>query len=105
MSAVVSRMSDRTIARFVARNVIAESSSTDRLAQAFQTLVRDEGDERQRLLALAHEDVAASPLGSTEGFEAVWDHVAREAAHLLLRQAVRVRRVRPRAVGRADAGD
>ena len=78
MQAVVSRMSDGTIARFVARNVIAESSSTDRLAQAFQTLVRDEGEERQRLLALAREDVAASPLGSTEGFEAVWDHVAQK---------------------------
>jgi HEAT repeat protein/PBS lyase HEAT-like repeat-containing protein len=76
MNAVVNHMSDRTIARFVARNVIAQSSSTDRLAQAFQTLVRDEGEERQRLLSLAREDVAASPLGSTEGFEAVWDQVA-----------------------------
>jgi hypothetical protein len=76
MNAVVNHMSDGTIARFVARNVIAQSSSTDRLAQAFQTLVRDEGEERQRLLTLAREDVAASPLGSTEGFEAVWDQVA-----------------------------
>jgi len=77
MSAVVSRMSDGTIARFVARNVIAESSPTDRLAQAFQTLVR-EGEERDRLLTLAREDVAASPLGNTDGFEAVWDQVAQK---------------------------
>jgi len=77
MSAVVSRMSDGTIARFVARNVIAESSPTDRLAQAFQTLVR-EGEERERLLTLAREDVAASPLGNTDGFEAVWDQVAQK---------------------------
>ena len=77
MNAVVSRMSDGTIARFVARNVVAESSPTDRLAQAFQTLVRD-GEERERLLTLAREDVAASPLGSTEGFEAVWDQVAQK---------------------------
>ncbi|MBI4486237.1 MAG: hypothetical protein HY655_09525, partial [Acidobacteria bacterium] len=36
MSAVISRMTDGTIARFVARNVIAEATPTDRLAQAFQ---------------------------------------------------------------------
>ncbi len=59
----------------MAKNVVAESSATDRLAQAFQTLVRED-DQRQRLLALAKEDVAASPLGNTEGFETVWDHVA-----------------------------
>jgi hypothetical protein len=44
---------------------------------AFQTLVR-EGEERERLLTLARDDVAASPLGSTEGFEAVWDQVAQK---------------------------
>lgn len=77
MQSVVSRMSDGTIARFVARNVIAESTpnATDRLAQAFQTLVQG-SDQQQRLLALARDDVAASPLGNTEGFESVWNHVA-----------------------------
>jgi HEAT repeat protein len=75
MSAVISRMTDGTIAGFVSRNVIAETSATDRLAQAFQTLVR-EGDERHRLLAIAHDDVAASPLGAVAGFESVWSHVA-----------------------------
>jgi len=75
MSAVISRMTDGTIAGFVSRNLIAETSPTDRLAQAFQTLVRDT-DQRQRLLALAHDDVAASPLGNVDGFEAVWEHVA-----------------------------
>jgi hypothetical protein len=75
MNAVVSRMSDGTIAQFVSRNVIAESTATDRLAQAFQSLVQD-AEQRPRLLALAKDDVAGSPLGSTEGFEAVWDHVA-----------------------------
>src|SRR5262249_20930785 len=33
-------------------------------------------EERHRMLALAHADVAASPLGRTDGFEQVWDHVA-----------------------------
>jgi len=75
MQAVVSRMTDHTIARFVSRHVIAESAPTDRLALAFQSLVR-EPEQQQRLLALAREDVAASPLGSTEGFESVWNHVA-----------------------------
>lgn len=74
VQAVVSRMTDGTIAHFVARQVIADTS-TDRLAQVFQTLVQD-SDRQQRLLALAHDDVAASPLGSTEGFEAAWNHVA-----------------------------
>src|SRR5207244_11261035 len=59
MNAVVSRMTDGTIAKFVARNVAAESTAVDRLAKAFQTLVRD-GEQRERLLALAHDDVAAS---------------------------------------------
>jgi hypothetical protein len=71
MSAVIGRMTDGTIAGFVSRNVIAETSPTDRLVQAFQTLVQD-GDERRRLLALAHDDVAASPLGDAAGFESVW---------------------------------
>ena len=47
----------------------------DRLAVAFQSLVQD-AEQRPRLLTLAHEDVKASPLGSTEGFESVWNHVA-----------------------------
>jgi hypothetical protein len=77
MNAVISRMSEETIARFVARNVVSASSPTDRLAQAFQTLVREE-EGRERLLTLAREDVAASPLGTTDGFEAMWDQVAQK---------------------------
>ena len=75
MNAVVNRMSDTTIAQFVARNVVDSSTSTDRLAEAFQALVKEKED-RQRLLALARNDVAESPLGNTDGFEGVWDHVA-----------------------------
>ena len=75
VQAVVTRMSEGTIARFVSRHVMAEDTPTDRLAQAFQTLVRDT-DQQGRLLALARDEVAASPLGSTEGFESVWNHIA-----------------------------
>jgi hypothetical protein len=76
MTAIASRMSDRTIAKFVARNVVQESTATDRLALAFQTLVRD-GEERQRLLMVARDDVASSPFGSTDGFDAAWDTIAK----------------------------
>jgi hypothetical protein len=74
MRAVVSRMTDDTIADFVARGVIADAS-TDRLAEAFQSLVPHD-DQRPRLLALARDKVAASPLGSTDGFETAWNQVA-----------------------------
>ena len=75
MQAVVGRMTDTTISRFVSRHIIADGTATDRLAQAFQTLVRD-GDEQQRLLALARHDVAESPLGSTDTFGELWNTVA-----------------------------
>src|SRR5206468_1609899 len=74
MKAVVGRMSDGTIASFVSTNVIADGSATDRLAQAFQTLVRE--DDQRRLLTMVQNEVAASPLGQTEGFDQVWNHVA-----------------------------
>ena len=72
---VVARMSEQTIASFVARNVTKPDTSLDRVAQAFHTLVRDE-DQQQRLLALAHDEAAAGPMGATEGFEDVWNSVA-----------------------------
>ncbi len=75
MNEVVSRMSDGTIAQFVARNVAAEATATDRLAVAFQSLVQD-AEQRPRLLALAKEDLAHSPIGNTDGFESVWNGVA-----------------------------
>ncbi len=76
VDAVVGHMSDQTIARFVVRGV-ADATPTDRLAQAFQALVRD-GEERMRLLALARTEAAASPLGNSEGFDGIWDHVAQK---------------------------
>jgi HEAT repeat protein/PBS lyase HEAT-like repeat-containing protein len=75
MNAVVSRMTDGTIAQFVARNVSSDGTATDRLAVAFQSLVQDE-EQRPRLLALAKDDATHSPLGNTDGFEAVWNQVA-----------------------------
>jgi hypothetical protein len=75
MTEVVSHMSDGTVANFVARNVIESNSATDRVVQAFQSLVPD-AERRPKLLSIAKDDVEASPLGSTEGFESVWSHIA-----------------------------
>jgi hypothetical protein len=77
ITAVVGRMPDRTIAKFVSRNVINDSGATDRLVQAFQTLVRDT-EERERLVTMVHSEVAASTFGSTEGFETAWNGVAQK---------------------------
>src|SRR4029077_15165366 len=57
MDAVLGQMSDHTITGFVSRNVIAEGTATDRLAQAFQALVSD-STERERLLTITRDDVA-----------------------------------------------
>ena len=76
MDAVLSHMPDQAIAGFVSRNVIADGA-TDRLAHAFQALVSD-STERERLLTLTKDDVAASPLGSTDGFDDVWSAVAQK---------------------------
>ena len=59
----------------MARNVSGGGTAIERVAQAFQSLVRDEA-RRERLLALAHEDAAHSPFGDAEGFEQAWDEIA-----------------------------
>jgi hypothetical protein len=74
VGAVVDRISDPAIAGFVAENVIEERGATDRLAQAFETLV-PEIDRQRQLLALAEEQVAQTPLGREETFEELWERV------------------------------
>jgi HEAT repeat protein len=73
---VVNRMTDESIAGFVARNALAEDTSIDRVAQAFQTLVVDNDERRERLLTMAHDEAAQSPLGRADNFEQMWDRVA-----------------------------
>ena len=75
IGSVMSCMTPQTIAGFIARNAGAEDSSINRVAQAFHTLVQED-DQRQRLIALAHDQASSSPFGSTEGFEDVWNRVA-----------------------------
>ncbi len=74
VGAVVDRMSDPAIAGFVAGSVIEEHGASERLAQAFETLVPDV-DRKRQLLALAEEQVAQSPIGREETFEELWDRV------------------------------
>lgn len=74
VGAVVDRISDPAIAGFVADNVIEDRGASDRLAQAFETLV-PELERKRQLLALAEEQVAQSPLGREETFEELWDRV------------------------------
>jgi hypothetical protein len=74
VGAVVDRISDPAIAGFVAGSVIEERGASDRLAQAFETLV-PELDRKRQLLALAEERVAQSPVGQEETFEELWDRV------------------------------
>ena len=77
-AAVIARMGDGAIASFVAGSIVAERGATERLALAFETLV-PENERKERLLSLAKESVAQSPLGSETGFENLWQ----EAANLL----------------------
>jgi HEAT repeats/PBS lyase HEAT-like repeat len=71
---VVERMSDENIASFVANNVVKDSTATERLAQAFQTLVPNH-ERRNHLLGLAHDEAATTPLGQTGDFESMWGTV------------------------------
>ena len=75
VDAIVRRMSDGTMAEWVARQSLTDEAALDRVAHAFRALVPTEVD-RARVLALAHDEAATTPLGSVDGFEAVWSHVA-----------------------------
>lgn len=74
VGAIAERMTDATVVDFVAESVIAERGASARLAEAFQALV-PEIDRRRRVLSLAEERVAESPLGQDASFEELWSHV------------------------------
>ena len=68
---MVDRMSDQTIARFVAGSVVSERGATGRLAQAFQALV-PETERRSTLVELAEAEVSKTPLGREPRFDDLW---------------------------------
>ena len=72
---IVTRMNDRTIASFVAGNIVAERGATGRLAQAFEALVPD-AEGRSAVLELARGEVATSEMGGESGFEELWQNAA-----------------------------
>ena len=72
---IMDRMSDRTIASFVAESVVAERGASQRLAQAFEALVPD-GTKKERLLEVAKSEAAQSLLGREAGFEKMWTSTA-----------------------------
>jgi hypothetical protein len=74
VSAVAERMTDDTIAGFVAGSVIAEHGASSRLAEAFEALV-PEIERKRQLLSVAEQKVAESPVGSEETFEEMWSRV------------------------------
>lgn len=74
-SGILTRMSDATVASFVARSVAAEQGATDRLAQAFAALV-PELERKERLIDLARDEAESSPLGQQAGFDDLWQGAA-----------------------------
>jgi hypothetical protein len=73
VAAVLGRMDDAGVAKFVAASVVAEGGATARLAHAFQALVPDP-DRRRRLAALAEEE-AAGAAGEDEAFDDLFNNV------------------------------
>ena len=72
---LMERMSDHTVASFVARSVTAEKGATERLAHALEVLV-PEAERKGRILELAHEEARQSEAGQEEGFEQLWQSAA-----------------------------
>ena len=74
VSAMTDRMSDASIAQFVAASVVSQRGASDRLAHAFQALV-PEHDRQRQLLALAEEEVSSSELGQDASYTELWQSV------------------------------
>ncbi|HKH71861.1 MAG TPA: HEAT repeat domain-containing protein [Vicinamibacterales bacterium] len=72
---LMQRMSDHTVASFVARSVTGEKGATERLAHALEVLV-PEAERKGRVLELAHDEARQSEAGQEEGFERLWQSAA-----------------------------
>jgi HEAT repeat protein len=71
VSQMIAHMTDDTIGGFVAQSVVERRGATERLAQAFQTLVPEEG-RRPGVLGVARDHVAETPLGTEDDFPKLW---------------------------------
>jgi hypothetical protein len=70
-SGILNRMTDASVASFVARSVTAERGATARLAHAFEALVPDPS-KKASLLEQAREEAQAGELGQEPQFEHMW---------------------------------
>jgi HEAT repeat protein len=77
-ASVVERMTDDTIASFVANSVAVDHGATERLAHAFEALVPEE-ERKQQLLERAEGKARAMDLGREATFDDLW----RAAADML----------------------
>ena len=101
-SAVIDRVTDETAASFVANAIVKERGASERLAQALEALVVD-GDHKQRLLDLAKEEAGGTPFGREASFEELWQS-ATDMLTSYIGRALRLGRLRARALGRTQAG-
>jgi hypothetical protein len=74
-NALMERMSDQTVASFVARSVTTEKGATERLAHALEVLV-PEAERKGRILELAHDEAQQGELGQEQAFEQLWQGAA-----------------------------
>jgi hypothetical protein len=74
-STLMDRMSDKTVASFVANSVTSEKRATERLAHALEVLVPD-AERKGRVLELAHDEAQQGELGQEQGFEQLWKGAA-----------------------------
>jgi HEAT repeat protein len=74
-STLIDRMSDKTVASFVANSVTSEKRATERLAHALEVLVPD-AERKGRVLELAHDEAQHGELGQEQGFEQLWKGAA-----------------------------
>jgi HEAT repeat protein len=71
VSNVADRMTDETVASFVARAVTTERGATERLAQALDSLVPSH-ERKGRVMELARTEALDGELGEEPGFELLW---------------------------------
>ena len=65
------RLTDQNVAEFIAHSVSRDHGATNRLAQAFQTLVPD-ADKRSSLIDLAEDAAKAMPFSRQADFPDLW---------------------------------
>ena len=74
VSAMIEKMTDESVAGFVAGYVVAKRGASERLAHAFRSLV-PEFDRQRQLLALARDEAEAGLSGETDNFPELWQRV------------------------------